>query len=442
VARREPELRAALRLALAAAALALPLATPRADAASCGTDAAHCTDLGDDNSLTFGTNVRVRSMDYAPVRFGIAASDDAYTFYRGLFHADLRSGTHWQTYVELGAHDVSGRRGGASATDRDGLDLQQAYLGWSDAATALRVGRQEVSFGSSRLISVRDGPNIRLAFDGVRASRFIGDSRIDLFALRPVRPQPGAFNDDSDRSQALWGLHAALVPAAAAPLKIDVYWLGYKRDIARFAAGSGREYRQSFGTRLYGRRGGWDWNTEAVYQTGRFGNAAIRAWTVASDTGYTFATLRGAPRLSLKADITSGDGDRRDDRLGTFNALYPNASYFSESSLLAPANLIDLQPALTLTPTDTLKLTLGWDFVWKQRVADAVYTTPTPLLPVPGTAGTARRIGDQVKLESAWRFAPAWEARLQLAHFDAGPALREAGGRDVRFVSTALVYAW
>lgn len=442
MARRRSESRTARRLAFATLAVALPTATAQAAAPPCDPATTQCLDLGDDVSVNLGANVRLRTMDYAPVRFGIAADNDAYTFYRGLFHADLRSSTHWQTYVELGAHDVAGRRGGAGATDRDGLDVQQAYLGWSDAATALRVGRQEVSFGSSRLISVRDGPNIRLAFDGLRASRFIGDDRIDLFALRPVRPEPGAFNDDGDRAQALWGLHAALAPAATAPLKIDVYWLGYRRDVARFAAGSGREYRQSFGARLYGRHGGWDWNTEAVYQTGRFGSGSIRAWTLASDTGYTFGALYGAPRLSLKADIASGDGDRHDGRLGTFNALYPNASYFSESSLLAPANLIDLQPALTVTPNAKLKLTLGWDFVWKQRVADAVYTTPTPLVPVPGTAGTARRIGDQIKLESAWRFAPAWEARLQLAHFNAGPALREAGGRDVRFVSTALVYAW
>nr|WP_306673749.1 alginate export family protein [Tahibacter caeni] len=415
---------------------------PHAAAADCGAATAHCLDLGGGDRVTFGASVRVRTMDYAPVRFGIGADDDAYTFYRGLFRADLRRGAHWQGFVELGAHDVGGRRGGAGATDRDGLDVQQAYLGWSDAATAIRIGRQEVSFGSSRLVSVRDGPNIRLAFDGLRASRFDGDKRVDLFALRPVRPEPGAFNDEGDRSQAFWGLHAALAPAGLAPSKIDAYGFGYRRDVARFAAGSGREYRQSFGARLYGRGGGWDWNTEAVYQRGRFGAGSIRAWTVASDTGYTFASLRGTPRLSLKADVASGDGDLRDGRLGTFNALYPNASYFSESSLLAPANLIDLQPALTLAPTGTLRLILGWDFVWKHRVADAVYTTPTPLVAVPGTAGTARRIGDQLKLESSWRFAPDWEARLQLAHFNAGPALREAGGRDVRFVSTALVYAW
>lgn len=422
--------------------LPLLLFTAAPAVAGCAAEAANCVAFGDGGSASFGAALRVRTMDYRPLRFGIGADGDAYTLYRGLLHADLRWGEHWQGYGELGAHDEIGRRGGPAGTDRSGPDAHQLYVGWRSGGNALRAGRQEMSYGSSRLVSVRDGPNIRLSFDGVRATRFVAAGRIDAFATRPVDTETGSFDDTPDHGQALWGVYAALAPKAAAPHKFDLYWLGYERDAARFAIGTEREYRQSFGLRWYGSAGGWDWNTEVVHQRGRFGSRTVRAWTLASDTGYTFAAARGSPRIGMKADIASGDGKPHDDRLGTFNALYPNASYFSESSLLAPANLIDVQPALTLAPSATVQLILGWDFVWKQRRQDAVYTTPTPLLAVPGTAGTPRRVGDQLKLEARWQLGPQWETRLQLSRFNVGPALRQAGGRDTDFLSTTVAFRW
>jgi len=59
------------------------------------------------------------------------------------------------------------RDGGPRPTDRDDLDLHQAFadlrvpFSGSDELT-LRAGRQEMAYGSQRLISVRESPNNRL----------------------------------------------------------------------------------------------------------------------------------------------------------------------------------------------------------------------------------------------------------------------------------------
>ncbi|SDY89218.1 alginate export family protein [Nitrosomonas sp. Nm33] len=187
---------------------------------------------------------------------------------------------------------------------------------------SVRAGQQEMTLGTSRLIAVREGPNIRLAFDGARASWNQGPHRIDVFTFRPVVNKPGAFDDAASKSQSLYGLYAALAPQSMPPLLIDLYWLGYERDQGRFAAAQGREHRHSFGTRLFGIVRGWDWNTEAVFQIGNVGDQTIRAWTIASDTGFTFAALPWLSRLSLKADIASGDKNPDDGRLGTFNPKF------------------------------------------------------------------------------------------------------------------------
>lgn len=279
-------------------------------------------------------------------------------------------------------------------------------------------------------------------FDGVRASWKQGSHRIDAFAFRPVLNRPGAFDDNANKSQALYGLYATLAPEGMAPLKIDLYWLGYERDQGQFAAAQGRENRHSFGTRLFGSEKGWDWNMEAVLQTGHVGNQTIRAWTVASDTGFTFANLPWSPRLGLKADIASGDKNPRDGRLGTFNALYPNPTYFSQAALLAPGNIMDLQPVVTIKPVPALTLLLGWDFLWKHHKEDAVYTPPAPLVVIPETIGTGRYIGDQIRLEGTYRLSPQWEILAAAVHFRAGEALTQAGGRSVDFLMTSLTFSW
>lgn len=138
---------------------------------------------------------------------------------------------------------------------------------------------------------------------------------------------------------------------------MDVYYLGLQREDAAFQQGEADEGRHSFGTRLSGQPGGFDYNFEGVVQTGSFGDASILAWTIASDTGYTFKSVPMTPRVGLKADIASGDSNPRDDRLTTFNALFPKQPYFSEASLLAPANLIDIHPALTLHITEKCAFT-------------------------------------------------------------------------------------
>lgn len=393
-------------------------------------------------TLTFGADARVRAQYYRPDSFGIDGGNDGYILFRGLAHGDLRVGRHIQIFVQLGIHDEAGRAGGPIRTDRNLLDLHQGFFEWKGEKLSLRAGRQEMTLGTSRLISAREAPNIRRAFDGIRTAWKHGSSRVDAFAFHPVLNKTGAFDDVWNKSEGLLGIYATLTPTRLTPLSVDLYWLGYKRDRAVFAAAEGREYRHSFGTRFFGAAKGWDWNTEAVLQTGQVGDQSVFAWTIASDTGFTFDDMFWLPRLGLKADIASGDGNPGDGKLHTFNALYPTPTYFSEASLLSPGNIMDLQPTLTLKPTRGLSFILGWNFLWKHQKEDAVYAPPPPLTVIPGTTGTDKYIGDQIKLEGRYRFDPQWEVRIAAAYFRAGNALTQAGGRDVSFFMTSLAFRW
>ena len=144
---------------------------------------------------------------------------------------------------------------------------------------------------------------------------------------------------------------------------------------------------------------------------------------MANDFGWPLEGMPWSPRLGLKADLASGDRDPDDDRLETFNALYPNPSYFSEAALIAPANLIDVQPHLSLAPRPSVELRLGWDILWKHRTDDAVYSTPVPLTPVDGSAGHGRFVGHQLQVAIAWTATPHLRVEASAVHFEPRGAL-------------------
>src|SRR6201987_2025057 len=92
---------------------------------------------------------------------------------RYMLYADLHYGPHVRTFLELKSGINSWRAGGPRPIDEKRLDFQSGFLE-GGAATAwgsvhVRAGRQELEYGSGRLVDVREGPNVRLSFDGFLA---------------------------------------------------------------------------------------------------------------------------------------------------------------------------------------------------------------------------------------------------------------------------------
>ncbi|MDL2402558.1 alginate export family protein [Rhizobium mayense] len=393
--------------------------------------------------LSFGGELRERFEQYWSPNFGLGGvSPNGYLLHRLLLSADLHVGQNFRAFVQLGSHFAPGKNEPLSPTDEDALDLQQGFFDVrlpiaGDIDPTVRIGRQELAFGSQRLVSVREPPNIRRSFDGVSVFDTIGNVTYDAFLTRPVKLAKGVFDDESLNSQAFWGLYTTV--NVTPHLGIDLYYLGLENDSARFGTVSGDEQRQTLGTRFFGSSKGLDWNFEAAGQFGRFAGRDISAWTVASDTGYTLSNVLWTPRLGLKANIASGDHDPNDHTLGTFNPLFPKLGYFSEASLIFPSNFFDLQPNVTLSVTDKISVTAGWDFLWRETTNDAIYIGSGS--PVPGTAGRGGRYtGSQASLNLDWRVNRHIEATASYVHFFVSDAMRQANASDVDFVMGSVAY--
>ena len=395
--------------------------------------------------LSLGGELRERYEYFNRPDWGKSPQDQGYLLQRYFLHGDLHMGGHVRLFTQLQSSLEEGRRGGPRPTDEDELDLHQAFLDLrldltGDSSLTLRSGRQEFAYGSQRLISVREGPNVRQSFDGFRAIYRDGDVQIDGFAAKPAQTNRHVFDDGPDNTRALWGIYAVLPFPLLPKGNIDLYYLGLFRRTAKFDQGSARETRHSVGTRLWRTELPLDYNFEALYQWGSFGDGDIRAWTVASDSGYTFTTLPLRPRPGLRADIASGDEDPANRDLQTFNPLFPKGAYFSEAGLIGPANFIDLNPCLDLHFTDRHMLILDWDFFWRESTHDGLYNNAVALVRS-GRTSDARYIGSMPQAQFFWDIDRHLTFVAIYGHFFAGRFLKETGpGEDLDYVTTWLTY--
>jgi hypothetical protein len=251
--------------------------------------------------LSLGGEARARYEFYNNYRWDPASpNDDGYLLQRYLLHADLHLGPSLRAFGQIQSGLEDWRDGGPRGADENRLDVHQLFVDvrlpigpGDDPHFTLRVGRQEMMYGSQRLIAVRDLPNVRRAFDGLRLLTRLSDWRVDAFVVRPVEDDAGTFDDWGEDHSHFWGVYATRPLPFLEGVAVDLYYLGLDRPGATFVNGTAREQRHSVGGRVFGVRGEWDYNFEAVFQWGSFGRDEIIAWTAASDTGYTFRGIPG-----------------------------------------------------------------------------------------------------------------------------------------------------
>ncbi len=131
-----------------------------------------------------------------------------YGLTRALLHADIHAGT-WRTFIQLQS-SVAIDRPDPSPVDQNPLDVHQVFAEyrWGDhKAWMIRAGRQELMLGSQRLVSVREGPNNRQAFDGMRLQWHDQHHRIDFLYTHWVASKKGWFDDAPGNNTRLWGVY-------------------------------------------------------------------------------------------------------------------------------------------------------------------------------------------------------------------------------------------
>ena len=396
--------------------------------------------------LSVGGEVRYQYEYFHHANWGEGPEDDnGYLLQRYMVHTDWQLGRHLRVFGQLKSGIETGKAGGPEPPDEDHLDLHQAFADLSlplrtGHVLTTRVGRQELSYGSSRLVSVREGPNVRLSFDALKLFYQAPRGQVDAFVSRPVQTERGVFDDAPDRNRLFWGLYGVRQLPGLPNTGLDLYYFGFTEAGASFEAGTADERRHSFGFRLWRKAGRLQYNVEGVYQSGSFGPRAIRAYTLSGEFTYALRRAGWKPFFNLKTEVISGDRRGDDGRLQTFNPLFPKGAYFGQVALIGPANLVDLHPMVGFSPLPALEFTLDADFFWRHSLADGLYGVP--YVPLREDGGSrSRRIGDQFSLAAAWQTNPYLGFELFLTHFVAGKFLKDTGaGRNLTFIAPRVTF--
>jgi hypothetical protein len=353
---------------------------------------------------------------------------------------DIHYGKHVRTFVDLKSGLNSFRYGGPRPIDEKKLDFQAAFLEigntWGQNSLAVLAGRLELEYGSGRLIDVREGPNVRLSFDGFMIKSKVDTWQIDGFAVRPDLDKPGFFDNAPNHAIGFWGVYATR--PIRRKNRLDIYYLGLDRQQATFQRGTAHEVRHSLGARfsraIATERAGWDFDYEALWQFGTFGSANISAWTVASETGYRLPNIPLKPRFSAKADISSGDNPRT-NTLGTFNPLFPKGNYFGVLATTGPGpfNFIDIHPQAEATLPHNVTVSVDWIFQWRESLLDGVYSVPGFLI-IPAGMSNARFVGQRPSTEVHWQANRHLWFQADYGIFYAGKFVKESQpGRNLNY---------
>lgn len=393
--------------------------------------------------LSFGGEVRYQYYTIKSEAWGEATpANDRYNLSRFLLHADVHASPHFRTFVQLQSSEAVNRNF-VTPIDENALDLHQAFIDYADTGKTglkfiLRAGRQELTYGSQRLVSVRERPNNRQSFDGLKAMLRKDSSSLDLFYSNVVVPKAGPWDDASNDSLSLWGAYATV---SGLPFfgKADVYYLGYKNGFHTLANAAGKEVRHSAGARLFGGKSGWQYDFESLYQFGRIAGQRIAAWTASVNAGYQWQRAFLKPAVGLRTEIISGDGDSTDRKIQTFNPLYPRGSYFGLASLIGPSNLVDIHPSFSIT-YKILSFIFDVDVFWRRRLNDGLYATSVEVLYRPSSSA-ARYVGNQITGELDYKVSDFLLLQAEYTYFFAGRFLKDAGtGKNIQFGGITLQF--
>jgi hypothetical protein len=246
---------------------------------------------------------------------------------------------------------------GGSASALAGVEpaaVTGAYEAWGEAHTSgirpsfIRVGRQPVTWGEGRLLSVADWSPTGRSLDAVRGRLVVGNGAFELLAAALTDPETSA------SLEAYAELFGARAEWAFDPLfALDAYALARIAQANPLASlGSsvrGTTYTGSL--RLHGDSHGWTWGIEGAYELGHADDldAARAAWAAAGHVAYAFDDVVLLPAVRAGASYASGDERGATDR--AFDPLLPDVhTWHGAMDLFAWSNEEELNLRATIIP--------------------------------------------------------------------------------------------
>lgn len=353
--------------------------------------------------------------------------------------------------------------------EADIMALHQAFVtvgNLKEFPLALKVGRQELSYGDERLIGTFAWNNIGRTFDAAKLTLQTEWFSTDFFTSRPVIPENGRFNVVNDYD---WfsGVYATtlMVPKN----NLQLYFLSRNSSASAIAAEPSPQFPQPSARDIYtvggrlksllGQFANWDYTVEGAYQFGdfrdyRLGASSPRlaqsAFMAVAQAGYTFTNFWATPRLAAEYNYSSGDSNPHDGVHGSFDNLFPTTHKFNGyMNFFSLQNVQDVRGILQFEPCSRMAVSIEGHGFWLADTRDSFYNaTGAPRGGLGTTPGTGYGINPTygsfvgTELDAIAGFAVTRFAQLEMGygHFFVGDYVNQSlsapgfGSRDADWV--------
>ncbi len=373
--------------------------------------------------------------------------DDAYDLTRARLSLEITPRDWVRGFFQVQDARVLGiDRSRVTPALKDVFDLRQGYVEFTAGEKTrlnLRIGRQELIFGTERLVGALDWGNTARSFDAARLTLSSARARVDVFASSVVNININSF-DKPLPGQNLYGVYGSLkdiVPQST--LEPYVLWKTLPRARDELGA-SGDADIVTTGARFVGQLPrAFDYALEGARQEGHFASEEVSAWAIYGIGGLTAVRLPLKPRFSAEYDFATGDRSRTDGKISTFDQLYPtNHSYYGIADQVGWRNIKDFRSGVEVHPHAKLKITFDHHFFWLASAHDGLYNASGVLVVRPPASGALHTdVGREADIFAAW--SPMREVTIGtgFGHLFPGRFLKEnSPGSSTSFPYAFLTY--
>jgi hypothetical protein len=409
--------------------------------------------VGDNWLLSVGGEFRYRYMGEENSR--LSGSDNGYNLLRYRAYTDVWYTDRLRLYIEFLSANSFGQKLAPLAIDRNLAEIQNLFIDYKFATidgsgAYLRVGRQELLYGSQRLISPLDWANTRRTFQGAKAFWHGSNWDFDVFWVKPMIIDPINLDPWNER-QNFTGAWATYKPKPGTA--IDFYALNLSQFFplvtgapatAGAAAPTGAQSVYTLGSRASGDFDGrFLYDFEGMLQLGTRVNQEIRAGAATGGVGYRAKCCAWNPTFWVYYDWASGNNfaPKPNTDYSTFNQLFPFGHYyFGFIDDVGRQNIQDLNCQLSLNPMPWVML-LGQfhRFVLDSRT-DALYGTSGAALRVSPTGIAGRNVGDEMDFLANFHLTRHQDILVGYSRLFTGDFIRNTAPNPAAALPAGLFY--
>ena len=386
--------------------------------------------LGFPRWLRLGGQYRGRLEDDSALGFVPGAQD---VYYLKRVRLDLIvAPTPWLTFkAEMqDSRNFMYGRSPLAANTYDPFDLREGFVEVGKPESNgldIKVGRQEVSLGSKRLVGPGEWKNAGGPFDAVRSFYKFDAVKLEFFAGSPMAVDPNRFDTHipGEHLYYTYEYFTKLIPKAS----IEPYYLLRTQMYDKDERGNiGNSTLSTGGFRVIGLLPAHvDYSAELARQWGPYVRDRVSAMAGSYTLGWTVAPANWKPRVSLEFDHASGDSAQKDGLRQTFDSLYSGhgAYTYGMADQVGWRNIRSARTGFDFAATKRLRLRADFLEDYLATTQDGLYNSGG-VLKVLNRKATSRHVGSEADVQGIYQLSRSILFTAGFSHLFPGEFLKQS----------------